>query len=159
MSCHSCRVIISYLILAYFNRPDGSTRRLPMDIFAQVFASMVSYCFFSDKWPDWVNNFGLACRNNNTFRLFLNEIGRGFIRQRSPKILSRVLQYVFFWGGFAWRLGTCEPTRTFGASFRVKLLHIHYQTCREYRTNVSSLTWNHTAVLAKREFYDNSQIP
>ena len=106
MSCHSCRlnhvvsivscrVINLYFILTYFNRSGGSTRSCRVWIFVHVVASMVSYCFFSDKRLDRVKYFGLTCKKNNTFRWFLNKIRRGFRRQHSPKILSCVLQYVF----------------------------------------------------------------
>ena len=46
-------------------------------------------------------------------------------------------------------------SRPFLTPFRVKLSRIHYQTCREYRKMLSSFTWNHTAVLAKRKFHRN----
>ena len=161
MSYHSCRVthVVSchhfVFILTYFNCPGGSTRRLRMDIFVQVFASMVSYGFFSDKWPDWVKHFGLACKKRTLFVDFWMKLVEASYASKCRRF-CRVFcnTFVFFW--FARRLGTCVTTRTFGASFRVKLSHIHYQTCREYRTILSSLTWNHTAVLAKREFHQNS---
>ena len=47
---------------------------------------------------------------------------------------------VFAFSGFAWSLGKKTSTRQFGASFFVKLSQIHYQTCREYRTILSSFT-------------------
>ena len=62
MSCRSCRVITSYLILTYFNGLGGSTRSLRVWIFVQAVASMVSYCFFSDKRLDRVKYFGLTCK-------------------------------------------------------------------------------------------------
>ena len=73
MSCHSCRVthVVSchhvVFNINYFNRSGGSTRWLRMEIFVQVVASMVSYCFFSDKWPDRVKKIGLACKKTTLF--------------------------------------------------------------------------------------------
>ena len=74
MSCHSCRVIhvvsFMYFILTYFNRSGGSTRSCRVWIFVQVVASMVSYCFFSDKRPDRVKHFGLTCEKTILFVAF-----------------------------------------------------------------------------------------
>ena len=47
---------------------------------------------------------------------------------------------VFICPGFAWSLQQKTSTRLFGASFRMKLSHIRYQTCREYRIILSPLT-------------------
>ena len=169
MSCHSCRVIhvVSfmssqscrlnlYFILTYFNRSGGSTRSCRVWIFVHVVASMVSYCFFSDKWPHRVKYFGLACKKTAHFVDFSKKLVEASDASSCRRFCRAFCNTFFFFVGFARSLEKSVATRDFGASFRMKLSQIYYQTCREYRRILSSSTWNHTAVLAKREFHRNS---
>ena len=160
MSCHSCRFnhVVSYLyfILTYFNRSGGSTRSCRLWIFVQFVASMVSYCFFSDKRPDRVKNFGLACKKTTLFVDFWIKFVEASYRKFPRKFYRVFYNTCFFFFGFARSLEKSAATPLFGASFRMKLSQIYHQTCREYRRILSSSFWNHTAVLAKRESHRNS---
>ena len=146
----------SISILPYFNRLGGSTRSWRLRIFVQVVSTMVSYCFFSVKRLGRTKLFGLACKKTTLFVDFWMKLVEAPYASECRRFCRVFYNTCFCFFRFRLELREIYTYSEIWRSFCVKLSRIHYQTCREYRTILSSFTWNHIAVLVQRKFHRNS---